>query len=182
MNFRFARIIRSKKKKKNLNHVAEEITIFDRYAVFFRILYAIFVYKILHHRLVGQVFPTSMGNDHKIEGVKLLTGKQNFTTERIFIANHQCNFSHFIPYTTSKVFFFLLLSFWPIGQAKNKQHRSFVFALFYDYQVSFQGSWCRFKIHSVVSSLMDIVPSLVLSFQDPQCRSKLHGVVPKFIL
>lgn len=146
MNFRFARIIRSKKKKKNLNHVAEEITIFDRYAVFFRILYAIFVYKILHHRLVGQVFPTSMGNDHKIEGVKLLTGKQNFTTERIFIANHQCNFSHFIPYTTSKVFFFSS-SFFLTDRSSKKQAASIV----------------RFCI---ILRLSSIVPRFMVSFQN----------------
>lgn len=169
---------RKKRKKKNLNHVAEEITIFDRYAVFFRILYTIVVYKILHHRLFGQVFSTSMGNDHKKEGVKLPTGKQNFTTERIFIANHQCNFSHLISYTTFKVFFFFFLFLLTDRSTKNKQHLSLIlFALFYDYQGGFQGSY-RFKIHSVVSklvpSLMDIVSSFVVSFQASWCRSEIH--------
>ena len=153
-----------------MNHVAEEITIFDRYAVFFRILYTISVYKILHHRLFGQVFPTSMGNDHKKEGVKLPTGKQNFTTERIFIANHQCNFSHLVP--LRKVFFLslstdrsskkkaasivgsfrIILRFYQDGVVPRFRSIASKFivsfrGLFQVSWISFRALWYRFKLH-----------------------------------
>lgn len=170
---------RKKRKKKNLNHVAEEITIFDRYAVFFRILYTIVVYKILHHRLFGQVFSTSMGNDHKKEGVKLPTDKQNFTTERIFIANHQCNFSHLISYTTFKVFSFFFFFFWPIDQPKI----SSIYRWFFSHYSTITKVDSKVRIVSkFIVSFRSLFQVSWISFRASWYRSKLHGVVLKFIL